>query len=209
MELSPRLAGIEERKARAIESLSVQFSRNVLPMDEYERLVEYIHRAESERELAIIEKIVDETALYAGVRQEGAPREAGDSSPDMIKPALTLLSTRIIPGEILRRDNGAMITILGESIIDIQEGDLPPGRTVVNQITLLGTTEIRVPPNLAVSVSALPILGNITVARGVETRRYPGEPELIITGPVLLGEIHVRLRKDETSRHNGRRSRSE
>jgi hypothetical protein len=72
MEITPRIEKIEERKNRAVEALSSQFARNALPLEEYERLVEYISRAESERELDIIEKIVDETAFYAGLGPERA-----------------------------------------------------------------------------------------------------------------------------------------
>jgi hypothetical protein len=197
MELSPRAEQIEGRKARAIEALSVQFSHNALPLDEYERLVEYINRAESERELGIIERIVDETALYAGVAPE-RPAPEGDLPPvDLDKFSLTLLSSRTIPGELLRQGRCSFVTILGNNIIDIREGDLPPGRTQLDLVTILGETVVQVPPGLAVTVKSLPIAGNVNIGRGVETRRAPGEPELVLTGPVLLGNIDVKLRKDK------------
>ena len=51
---------VDERKGKAIENLSVSFAKNRLPLEEYERLVEYINKIESERELIVIEKIVTE-----------------------------------------------------------------------------------------------------------------------------------------------------
>jgi hypothetical protein len=51
---------IEERKEKAIENLSDSFAKNKLPLEEYERLVEYIQKIESERELIVVEKMVAE-----------------------------------------------------------------------------------------------------------------------------------------------------
>ena len=51
---------VEERKEKAIENLSDSFAKNRLPLEEYERLVEYINKIESERELIVVEKIVAE-----------------------------------------------------------------------------------------------------------------------------------------------------
>jgi hypothetical protein len=197
MEQTPLAERIEAGKTRAIEALSVQFSHNALPVDEYERLVEYIHRVESERELWLVEKMVNEIGRNAGVAPERPGREESIPAADLSKFSLTLLSTRTIPGESLCQDEGVSpITILGSTVIDIRRGDLPPGRTVLNLITLLGETEIRVPPGLTVTLKILPVLGNATVRRGVETRRIPGAPELVVTGPVLLGDVLIKLRKD-------------
>ncbi|MDR1324915.1 MAG: hypothetical protein LBK00_02640, partial [Treponema sp.] len=102
--LSPREARIEERKNQAIEALSVQFSQNALPLEEYERLVEYINRVESERELAIVDKIVSETALYAGNSAPSpAPLSTTPATTDEGEPKLdlALFSNREISGDTL------------------------------------------------------------------------------------------------------------
>ena len=49
---------IEERKGKTIENLSASYAKNRLPLEEYERLVEYINKIESERELVVVEKFV-------------------------------------------------------------------------------------------------------------------------------------------------------
>ena len=51
---------IQERKEKAIVSLSDSYAKAKLPLEEYERLAEYISKTESERELIGVEKIVAE-----------------------------------------------------------------------------------------------------------------------------------------------------
>jgi hypothetical protein len=191
--MEPLAVLIEERKNRAIETLSVQFSQNKLPMEEYERLVEYIHRAESERELTIIEKLVEETARYTG----GSYASAGQGNT---KFHFTILSSRNTPGDILRQNDCSFVNILGSNVVDIQEGDLPPGRTEMDVVAILGETKIFVPPGVAVTMQAVPIMGEAKIGRDVETQRSPGMPELVISGCSLLGSISVKLRKERRRR---------
>jgi hypothetical protein len=49
---------IEDRKEKITEELSRQYSLNKISMEEYERLIEYSHKIETEKELMILEKIV-------------------------------------------------------------------------------------------------------------------------------------------------------
>jgi hypothetical protein len=195
MELTPRETRLEKRKTLAVENLSVQFSHNNLPMAEYERLVEYINKTESEREMAIIERIVDESALYAG--DEPAPlRDAAlPGDWNRTKFHFSLLSSRKVAGESLSRRHCSFVNILGSTVIDIAEGDLPRGRTEVDILNLLGETKIIVPPGLAVIVKTIPIAGAVFMGRGLETRPDAGGRELVVTGAVLLGNISVKLRK--------------
>ncbi|MDR2418735.1 MAG: cell wall-active antibiotics response protein [Treponema sp.] len=192
--LSPRDAQIEERKNQAIEALSEQFSQNALPLEEYERLVEYINRVESERELVIVNKIVSETALYAGnLTSDAAPASATPVSADAGKPKLdlALFSNRGISGEMLLTRRRLFIALFGNIIITIRDGDLPVGRTVLHVNAVFGNVTINVPPSLVVSMEATAYLGNaMSHSHG---QRLPGSPELVITGGAYLGNIEVKV----------------
>ena len=190
--LSPREARIEERKNQAIESLSAQFSQNVLPLEEYERLVEYINRVESERELAIVDKIVNETALYAGnPATMSAPVSTTPVTADDGKPKLdlALFSNREISGDTLNRRRSFM-ALFGNTIITIRDGELPVGRTVLHVNAVFGNVTIKVPPSLAVSMEAVTYLGNAVLRS--QGQRLPNSPELVITGGAYLGNIEVK-----------------
>lgn len=186
---------LEERKNKVIEELSVQFSQNELPMEEYERLVEYINKAETERELAIIEKISRENSLYAG-RTNDTQEERSSSYPrntatDDEKSSLALLSSRHLSGDFFTGKNHSLISILGEQKIDIDDGDLPNGRTEISVVSLLGETKINVPPNVRVKVNVVPILGESNVARNDSSFSGYG-PELVINGVAILSSIKVK-----------------
>ncbi|MDR3145302.1 MAG: cell wall-active antibiotics response protein [Treponema sp.] len=192
----------EARRNRAVEALSVQFSQDVLPLAEYERLLEYINKAESDRELSIIERIIDENLRYGGAgpeaRREGAAAEGGYQGP--VHFSFALLARRETLGKRLRSGQSSFISILGSNAIDIREGDLPPGRTEVDAVSILGETRITVPPGVAVTMKAFPIAGETRIGKGVETLRSPGGAELVVTGIALCGNISVRLRKEKHRR---------
>ncbi|MDR2486319.1 MAG: cell wall-active antibiotics response protein [Treponema sp.] len=193
MNLSIRESRLEARKNQAIEALSVQFSRNAMPVEEYERLVDYINRLESEREMAVVEKIVEETALYAGdiPGKAAAPAVSHPDGDISKRRKLTLLASRETSGEVLCRER-KFLSLLGNHTITIQSGDLPPGQTRVNIVSFLGLTTIIVPPEVKVIIEATPILGGVFVWPGVASQKKPGSPELVITGGAYLGNITVR-----------------
>lgn len=186
---------LEERKSKIIEELSVQFSQNEIPMEEYERLVEYINKAESERELVIIEKITRENSLY--YKEPGEPKSeprehpGKRENPGEGKTSFALLSTRHLSGDYLAGRDTSIYNVLGSHIIEISDGDLPRGRTDITVLSLLGDVKIRVPPNVKVRINALPILGEARVVRGGEA--YTGNgPELVINGTLILSSIKVK-----------------
>ncbi len=184
---------LEERKNKVIEDLSVQFSQNELPMEEYERLVEYINKAETERELAIIEKISRENSLYAGrdERREERPESRRSAESEDDKSSVALLSNRHLSGDFFAGRSHSLYTILGSQEIEINDGDLPNGRTEITIISLLGDTKIKVPPSVKVKINALPILSDAKVARNTEAVSGDG-PELVINGMVILSSINVK-----------------
>jgi hypothetical protein len=181
-----------------MEALSVQFSQNALPLEEYERLVEYINRIEHERELAIVDTIVDkivsEADLYAGnptpspAPVSTTPVPAGDGEP---KLDLALFSNREISGDTLLTRRRSFLALFGNTIITIRDGDLPAGRTVLHVSAVFGNVTIKVPPSLVVSLEAAAYLGNV-VSRS-QGQRLPCCPELVITGGAYLGNIEVKV----------------
>jgi hypothetical protein len=243
--LSPREQRLSERKNKAVEALSAQFSRNGMELGEFERLAEYIHKAESERELAIIEKIVDESADYAGLDRNGASvnRDAagkneaasgglgqgadaafagggavggglsGAQSP--WQPAglhglfggswtdVAFFASREISGDLLAAKRRSFLSFFGSTVITIGEGQLPPGKTVVNASAFFGNTVISVPPNVSITLDVNAILGNAAIEHGERTVKTPSSPELIVTGGACLGNIVVQVQKPKTGRAIG------
>jgi len=153
---------VDERKEKAIESLSTSYAKNKLPLEEYERLVEYINKIESERELIVVEKMVSE---YDGI-QGSAPEEPAAKTPvyddedeDDYHPSydkrqsytpgnLAVLSTRMFSGPL--RSGTQFVSILGSGQIRIRKSDLSKNKTEINIVSILGDSVILVEPGIRV-----------------------------------------------------------
>jgi len=188
---------VEERKEKAIENLSDSFAKNKLPLEEYERLVEYIQKIESERELIVVEKMVAE---YGGseLPNKNAYEEDDDEDDNYQRPehqgsSLTVLSSRTISGPV--ESGMQFVSILGSEHIKIRKADLSRRKTVLNVVSILGESVISVESGIRVSNRAVPILGGAWTDRKVERSADNREPELIISGAALLGNITVKLLK--------------
>ncbi|MDR2576382.1 MAG: hypothetical protein LBC52_08080 [Treponema sp.] len=186
---------VEERKEKAIENLSDNFAKNKLPLEEYERLVEYIQKIESERELIVVEKMVAE---YGGSELPKKSTYEDDEvddyhSMDHQGSSLTILSSRTISGPV--ESGMQFVSILGSEHIKIRKADLSRRKTVLNVVSILGECVISVESGIRVSNRAVPILGGAWTDRKVERDAEDGELELVISGAALLGNITVKLLK--------------
>jgi len=187
---------IEERREKAIESLSDSFAKNRLPLEEYERLVEYINKIESERELVLVEKIVaeynqPETPVYDDDEYEDGPvypHSSGSSSN------IAVLSSRTFSGPL--KQGSDFVSVLGSAYVKIRKADLTRQQTVVNVVSVLGDITISVESGIRVRNRAIPILGSSSGSNKVNKMAQQSGPELVITGVAVLGNITVKLIKE-------------
>ncbi|MDR0410756.1 MAG: cell wall-active antibiotics response protein [Treponema sp.] len=209
-QLSPREMKLIARKNKAVDRLSVQFSKNAMSLEEYERLIDYIQKAESERELTIIEKIVGESAAYSGMEND---KSYGRKTPQRHEHSpsysplngilgsewsdITFMSSREISGASLVGKRRSFLSFLGNTSIIIEEGQLPQGKTVVNAVSFLGNIVITVPSSVKVTMEANAILGNTTIDRGtgITEALHANVPELVVTGGAFMGNLAVEIRK--------------
>jgi len=196
---------VEERKEKAIENLSDSFAKNKLPLEEYERLVEYIQKIESERELIVVEKMVTEygdselpkKSAYGG---NELPDDDDYDDDDKYNPpehqgsSLTILSSRTISGPV--ESGMQFVSILGSEHIKIRKADLSRRKTVLNVVSILGECVISVESGIRVSNRAVPVLGGAWTDRKVERDAEDGKLELVISGAALLGNITVKLLRE-------------
>jgi predicted membrane protein len=186
--MSDMMRTIEDKKDKITEELSRQYSLNKISLEEYERLMEYAHKIETEKELIIIGKIINEnnvTTIY---------KNAGKEKPDNthIRNAYTILSSRKISASMLNEINGKIITILGDTHIIIDNDDLTEDETFIDIVVVLGDIVIHVPKNITVINKAVPVLGNVSGNGG--NRNSNQGKKLIITGKVILGNMTIRRR---------------
>ena len=200
MNIQPLKEIIEERKEKAVENLSTSYAKNRLPLEEYERLVEYIQKIESERELIVVEKIVAE---YDGNDRSAKPAyDDNEDEPDYYSAHfqssatnnnLTILSSRTLSGPL--KSGSSFVSILGSCHIKVRKSDLSKKRTKLDIATILGDCIVSVESGIRVSNRAIPILGGAWTDHNVDKQAEDREPELIISGAAILGNITVNLLK--------------
>ena len=188
---------VEERKDKAIENLSNSFAKNRLPLEEYERLVEYINKIESERELVVVEKIVAE---YDGDDAAKPAAADNDDEPDhyhhnpSTRNNLTVLSSRTLSGPL--KSGSQFISVLGSTEIKVRKEDLTKRCTELNMVSILGENVVFVEPGIRVINRVIPILGGAWVDKKVRKQAQEAEPELVISGQALLGNVTVKQLKE-------------
>ena len=190
---------IEERKEKAIETLSENFAKNRLPLEEYERLVEYIHKIESERELIVVEKIVAE---YDNDREAEEFDDEDEDEPSRSRRGrrinsngnASVLSSRSYSGPLA--SGSQFISLLGSSEITIRKADLTKRRTEIHVVSVLGSCDIMVESGIKITNKAVPLLGNAGISQRLSKQTREGNIELVVSGLALLGDISIRLLKE-------------
>jgi hypothetical protein len=100
--------------------------------------------------------------------------------------------------------------ILGGLSLDFRESLLGPGVTELNVLAILGGVEIIVPPEMAVEVDGMALLGGFNHHTDVPLRTDPNVPTLRVRGLAVLGGVDVEVRlPGETSRQAKKRRRLE
>ena len=193
---------IDERKEKAVETLSSSYAKNRLPLEEYERLVEYINKIESERELIVVEKIVAEYKVNDLSESKRDAPAFNDDEDDSIyaersysnsKENLTVLSSRTFQGPL--KSGSQFVSILGTEKIIIRKSDLRPGTTVLNLVSILGDSVVLVEQGICVTNRVVPVLGNSEIKFKDYKNAAGNDKELVISGAAILGNITVKLLK--------------
>jgi hypothetical protein len=177
------IAFIDGKKKRLTEKLSSQYSLNRISPNEYEKLMDYINKIETDSEIKIFEKIlyVYENEL---VELENKP----------VKNYYNILSHRKIPGSIINEINGKIITILGENHIIINEGDLIKEENVINVKVILGETVIHIPENVIIINEAISKIGGEIIIKDKYIKKRK-DKFLIIRGEAILGYLTIKIKE--------------
>lgn len=86
-----------------------------------------------------------------------------------------------------RFDRGAIVTIFGETKVDLRGAQLAKNEVILNVITIFGSTAVRVPSEWQVENSAVSVLASAEGQEGSrQAEREAGR--LQIQGLVLMGE---------------------
>lgn len=207
--------GVGERREQVVEDLMEHFANDVLDLSEFERRLDLANGSKSLEELnALLTDLPTSAALMRSAKL--TPARGGSAmvvSSENVRAHSLMIAVcggtsrkgRWVPA----RRNTA-IGIMGGVQLDFREAMLGPGVTEVAVFACMGGVEIIVPPEMAVEVDGMAILGGFEYETDTVLDRDPDQPLLRVKGFVVLGgaEIDVRL-PGESKRDSKKRKRLE
>lgn len=206
---------IETVRERAIEVLMEHFSRDMMDLDEFEERLDSVDRCSTAGELrALLRKLppLESTELATDM----IPAGGGETivvDADRVRDHgffVSVLGGTNRTGRWIPARKNFALGVLGGLSLDFRECLFGPGVTDLNVLTILGRVEIIVPPEMAVEVDGMAILGGFDHQTDVPLRTNPNLPILRIRGLAVLGGVGVEVRlPGETSRQAKKRRRLE
>ena len=210
-----RPANMDAAREQAVEVLMEHFSRNVMDMDEFEGLLDSVNRCSTTSELReLLSKLPPLGSLKSAtdlMPALGGPPVVVDA--DRVRPRgflLSVLSGTTRAGRWIPARKSFALGVLGGISLDFREAVLGAGVTGVNVLAVLGGVEIIVPPEMAVEVDGMAVLGGFEYQTNAPPRTDPNPPILRVRGLAVLAGVNVEVRlPGETSRDAKKRRRLE
>ncbi|MDR2606879.1 MAG: hypothetical protein LBC57_00685 [Treponema sp.] len=188
---------VNEEKDRLAEKLAEQFSQNIIAMEEYERILEYINKIETAKEVNIIEKIMRENDIEG--KQPAVDKNDAIITPEENEKHLTVFSETSSYIKSLNGNGGEYNCLFGENKIIVE--NLPKGRTLLNVKAIFGETEIIIAENIKITNRIIPVFSEIVEPEPKTNGDDMELPELYITGKAIFGEVKIK-RMDEYNSQN-------
>ena len=210
-----RPANMDAAREQVVEVLMEHFSRNVMDMDEFEGLLDSVNRCSTTSALReLLSKLPPLESLKSAtdlMSAPGGPPVVVDA--DRVRPRgflLSVLSGTTRAGRWIPARKSFALGVLGGISLDFREAVLGAGVTGVNVLAVLGGVEIIVPPEMAVEVDGMAVLGGFEYQTNAPPRTDPNPPILRVRGLAVLAGVNVEVRlPGETSRDAKKRRRLE
>jgi uncharacterized protein YerC len=171
------MVDVIKEKEKLTHELSDQYSRSIISLEEYEKMIDHVNKIESIKELMAVQKMThDNTGL--------TPLE------DNSQKHITVFSWRDVTLEPVNGNGGKYVCVFGANQIKVN--DLPKGKTFLHVESIFGLTEIFISKKIRVINKAIPIMAGIFAPNESEqTEEDDNRPELYITGKAVFGNITI------------------
>jgi hypothetical protein len=193
---------VRERRERVIARLTECYERDLLDVDELDRLLDLAHAASTTAEL---------DSLVAGLGEGPAslaplcPHATNDPAR-LEKKYLTVMFSHVertgrwvVPRTLVTR------SLFGNVVLDFRDASIGPGTTTLDVSSSFGTIELLLPPWLAIDVEVASIGGAVEERHRISRDPDPTEPVLYVTGIVRFGNLCISTRLPGETRNEARR----
>src|SRR5262245_33745249 len=191
-----QIVSIERERERTIELLGQHFAQDNLSLDELERRMEQVYRATSVPALRDLIKDlpvhVPETPVYA--RQAVAVPDAFTPEHDRIVSVMAETKRRGLWRPARKLD---VWCIMSDTKLDLTEAQLNEGVTEIHLRAVMASVRVIVPPGVRVVVQPGGFMSSVTDDLPDQPAVGSGAPVIRITGPVIMAELKVVVRRRE------------
>lgn len=201
-------ARAREIRERVIGALQEHFAHDALDVDDFERRVTLAHQSESPE--AILALLDDLPALAAA---PGPAPKAALVPADEVRASQTL---RAIMSSTERRGPWVVprklrvLATMSSTVLDLREARLPAGPVEIDLRAVMSSTEIIVPPGLAVETEGVAIMGSFEHVDRAPAHADPEAPLLRVRGLAVMSSVEIKMRMPgETERDAHRRLKQE
>ena len=187
-----RLPTAEEREA-VVSALTVAFSQDAIAVDEFERRVAEVYRAESSKALQAITRDLpssppsESTNLPAPIEES---RAVARRPKQQLKSVLSSIERKIqgpMPEQL------AVQSVMGSLELDLRRAEFPPGVTEIRLNAVMGNIEMELPDYVQVEDEGQAFLSNFSVKGRSRRRDREGAPIVRITGRSILSSVEVEI----------------
>lgn len=209
MDEAPRAATrveVRDARERAIATLTEAFSRDDLEMDELEGRLSKVHNADTLEAInALVADLKPAVAPVSTALAKPAPSPLAHSEE---RPAQAIMA---FMGGAERRGAWAVpremraVSVMGGTLLDFREAQLPAGVVELTVYALMGGVEIIVPPELAVETNGSGIMGGFAHLARAPVDNNPERTVLRISGIAMMGGVDVQTRLPGESGREARR----
>jgi hypothetical protein len=191
---TPSIVPLERERERTIEVLSQHFAHDNITLDELERRLEQVYRAASVPALRQLTKDLPAETTETEQRREVAVPEAFAPERDRIVSIMAETKRRGL-WRVPRRLT--IWSIMSDTKIDLTEAQLTSGVTEIKVRTIMATTKVIVPPGVRVVVQPNALMSAVVDDVEDQPAVGSGAPVVRITGPVIMSELKVKVRRRE------------
>jgi len=202
------LVAVRERREQVIAQLTDCYGRDLIDVDELDRLLDEAHAANSLAELdALVAGLAPTTSTALVVAAPHAiddPARLDRKRVGAIFGNIERAGRWVVPRTLVAR------VVFGNVELDFREASIGAGVTTLDISVTFGHLELILPPWLSIDVDVSSLFGNVEEKHRVAQSPDPAQPILRVTGAVRFGNLEITTRlPGETHRDARRRERRE
>jgi hypothetical protein len=188
------VVSLERERERTIELLSQHFAHDNLSLDELERRLEQVYRASSVSALRDLTRDLPTDAAEAQERRAVAVPEAFAPEHDRIVSIMAETKRRGMWRAPKRLD---VWCIMSDTTLDLTEALLTSAVTEIHLRAVMAAVKVIVSPGVRVVVQPSAFMSSVADEIANQPPVGSGAPVVRITGPVVMAELKVVVRRRE------------